>query len=218
VGNEFIAEIVSRHPGRLVGFGKHDYGCRGREAALQIERAINEYDLRGVGEFALSEFYPTPPREVHRSPDLRVIMDKIADLRVPLLLHTGWSQAPFPLLYYDPLIIDEIADDFGDVRIIVGHAGQTNTYFFEGALMTALKHDNVYLELSHQPEKNVARAVDEVGAGKCLFGTDWGAAYPPIDSQGLYARKLNTIANLEITHSDKERILGKNIAGLLRIA
>jgi hypothetical protein len=214
VPNEFMAKIIAKHPDRLVGFGKWLPGAKGSEAAEQIEEAIRKYGLRGVGEIALSDFYPIPPHELHRAPEVRLIMDKIAKLKVPILFDSGLSTAPRPLWYYDPFTIDSIANEYPEVPIIIGHSGKTEHYFYEAALMVARRKENVYLELSYQPSQNMERAVRLIGTDRCMFGTDW-PRYLPNPPADLIKNQIQAVKNAEITDEEREQIMAKTISKLL---
>jgi predicted TIM-barrel fold metal-dependent hydrolase len=174
-----------------------------------VDDAIRKYHLHGIGEATLFEFYPIPPHEIHRSPEFRKIMDKVSDLGVPIIFDSGWSPVPWPLAYFDPFLIDAIANDYPGVTIIIGHSGKTDLCFFEHALMTARKHAHVYLELSYQTKASIEKAVRDVGAERCIFGTDWARRTP------RYHTQLKAVAEAEISAEARRQILGENLARIL---
>lgn len=214
ISNEFMAKIIAKHSDRLVGFGKWLPGTKGPEAAEQIEEAVKKHGLHGVGEIALSDFYPIPPHELHRAPEVRVVMDKIAELKVPILFDSGLSTAPRPLWYYDPFTIDSIANEYPEVPIIIGHSGKTEHYFYEAALMVARRKKNIYLELSYQQSQNIEKAAKFIGAHRCMFGTDW-PRYLPSPPADLLKNQIQAVKNAEITDEEREQIMGKTISKLL---
>ena len=40
-------------------------------------------------------FYPIPPHELHKAPQVRLVMDEIAELKVPILFDSGLSTAQY---------------------------------------------------------------------------------------------------------------------------
>lgn len=215
--NDFIAGLVNKHKDRLVGFGRWLPGSSPDETAEEVERAIRELGLRGIGEWAFLEFYPIPPHEIHLRREFTVPMNAIARLGVPVLFHTGWEPLAFPLRYGDPLIVDDIANIYPEVPIIMGHAAKIEPYFHDMALLVARKHDNVYLELSQQPSANIENMVKKIGADRCLFGTNW---WPPGHSAwkpSVFRRSLDAVLKAKIRNDEKELIFGKNLLELLKI-
>ena len=219
---EFVASMVSKHPGRFIGFSNWVYPATGREAAMQIEHMVGELGIAGVGEMILGAFYPTPPHEVHRLPELVIIMDKIAELEVPILFHTGFLPIPLPLSYMHPFLIDELANVYPDVPIIMGHSGHPVSHFdpevvddlfFEACLLVAEKHGNVYFEISFCTAAHVERIVRAVGVEACLFGTDGSVRR----SSEYFQRQVDAVLDAPITGDDKDHILRKNAARLLEI-
>lgn len=212
VENEFISQIVQRHKNRLLGFGKWLSGSNPEEKARQAKKAIKEFKLVGIGEWSLLEFYPMPPDDIHISPEFTIPMDMIAKLKVPILIDTGWTPVPLPLKYVHPMLVDDIANVYPDVPIIMGHAGKLERYFHEPALFVARKHDNVYLEFSYQTARNLEDAVEKVGADRCLFGTDW----TPLSSN-IYDKNLEIVRRAKVTEDERDLILSKNLENLLKL-
>jgi predicted TIM-barrel fold metal-dependent hydrolase len=219
---EFVASMVGKHPDRFLGFSNWLYPATGRVAAAEIDHMITDLGIVGVGEMIFGAFYPTPPHELHRLPELITIMDKIAELGVPILFHTGFLPIPLPLSYLHPFLIDELANVYPEVPIIMGHGGHPvshfdpeviNDYFFDAGLLVAAKHSNVYFEISFCTGKHVERIVRNVGVEACLFGTDGSTRRPP----GYFERQIDAVLKANITNDDKDHILGKNIARLLKI-
>jgi predicted TIM-barrel fold metal-dependent hydrolase len=226
--NQLIAEMVSAHPKRLVGFGRWEWPARGRKGARQVRAAIRDLGLQGIGEIAFSEFYPTPPLEIHRLPEFRLMMDEVAALGVPIVFDSGYAATPRPHGYYDPLIIDTVACDYPEVPMILFHSGKTDPTFFESARITARRHHNVYLEVSYQPSENIAALVSELGADRILFGTDWfgptwsedqsESATPnggPEGETSVLARTLSRVRGAGLTKDQEEAVLGGNLLRLL---
>lgn len=220
VSNDFIAGMINRYEDRLIGFGLWLHsntldGFKPEEAAEEVRRAIKDLGLRGIGEWALKDLYPIPPHEIHLRREFTIIMNMIAKLGVPVLFHAGWSPFPSPLRYSDPMIIDDIACIYPEVPIIIGHSAKTDFYFHSRAIMVAKQHDNIYLETSHQPAKNIEKMIQQVGADRCLFATNW---MPPGHSgymPNIYKQRLETLKKIKMTEEEQEMFLYKNLKNLL---
>ena len=118
----------------------------------------------------------------------------------PLIVHLGFSRRG-DLRFSDPLLIDPIASEY-DFPIILAHMGSSRGFLWEKSKMVTLKNDNIILETSWAPKEVIKDALDEFGADRIIFGSD----YPfrnPIEE----LRKV-----LEIIEGKKDRrlILWKN--------
>jgi hypothetical protein len=181
-------------------------------------------------------------------------MDVISENNVAVLFHTGVD--PYPIgyprkrgngklglgasraMYYsNPVFIDDIATEYPEVPIIIGHIGVQGFYYFgsyaDMALMVAARHENVYLETSSAPLEVVEKAVCDpaIGPERVIFGSDSPAPYgyykyrgrdhvsymknPPEHLVDHYKYDLANIDQLPISDRQKEQILGENIAKLL---
>ncbi len=77
------------------------------------------------------------------------------------------------------------------------------------ALSDLAELENIYLETSHIKPKDLVHAIALFGARRLVFGSDF--------SYNLYPKyELEKILELEIEKKDLERIMGKNLEGLLK--
>lgn len=189
--NREVAELVEKNK-RFIGFAR--VVSNSPDAPGQLEHAIREYGLSGVKLHAMEGF---PTRE---------LMDKIRQLKIPVLIHSGMGTAP--------ITFEGLIKSYPEVPIILAHLGfDTNwSTMFSSPLQAfylARKYKNVYLDTAaaNWVQYILEQAVEEVGADKILFGTDAPWFYPAI--------MIACINDLEISDSDREKILGGNIAGLL---
>lgn len=242
VTNDNLAEAVRLHPDRFLAFAGYEH-CQpdSRDAATTakavaaIERGLAQLGFKGVGEIHVDRFSPVRPDEL--SIELRPIMEVCRKYQVPVYFHTGfdrvtfrikrdgeegssWSFHPAPLPYRDPVYLDAVALEYPDVPILVGHMGGTFLRQFEAALMLALRHRNVYLTTANAPAEFIAQAVGEIGAERVIWGSDWrytkGAPPPPRMPTG-HAGNLATIETAGLTPAQKEAILARNLADLLKL-
>jgi len=250
--NEMILEQVRKFPDRLLGFCGFVETARSEwlgEEDFDPDRAAEEVDFwlsngfTGVGE--LLGMLPDKKRRLSIDDNLRLLWPILEVCRrhsAPVLFHTGCIAYPDTcrLRAVDPILIDDIATDFADIPLIVGHAGvQTGWYesFPEHALMVAARHPNVYLELSQCQQSQIERALHDpnIGPDRLLFGSDWGASIsyryfgkdkvfaatpptePPTELPLHMDWNLRQVMAIEMPEEDRAKILGENMARICGI-
>ena len=204
VNNDDIADFISMHPKRLIGYAGIDIPAS--DAADQIEYAITSLGLKGVKI--------VPPVQKFDISDKKYdpLWHKMVDLNVPLWTHgghqvsTGGSIAKFG----HPMLIDEMAMRNEELEIIIGHMG---TPWFWDAYSVVLRHPNVYIDISAHPELYKYFPWDAFSSynleNKVLFGSD----HPLVHWNKL----LPAAKNLPISDGFKKKILGDNAIKLLRL-
>jgi len=180
LSNDEIAAIVRRYPKRFIGFAGIDPWL-GKKAVWEVERAVKELGLRGVKfQPAMQEFFPNDRR-------LYPIYEKCAELKVPVLIHTGTTGfgaglpggAGIRLKYTKPIpYVDDVAADFPELTIIMAHPAWT---WVEEQLAVSLHKPNTYIDLSGWSPKyfppSLVQYANTLLQDRFLFGTD----YPFID-------------------------------------
>ena len=173
--NDYVAEVVSRHPDVFLGFGVVD-PWQGALATQEIRRC-KELGLVGIGELnpARQHFYPNDDRFYR-------LWETAAELTLPVLFHGGYAAAGsgtpggggVKLKYARPLHLDEVAADFPDLTIICAHPSWP---WESEALAVAMHKSNVYMDLSGWAPKymsaEVRQHVNSRVQDKVLFGSDW---------------------------------------------
>jgi uncharacterized protein len=212
IPNEEIAEDCAAHADVLIPFASLD-PWRGRAAVRQARRLVEEYGVRGF------KFHPSLQAF---SPDDRLaypLYEAIAELGVPALFHTGQTGigAGVPggggirLKYSDPLLIDDVAADFPDLRIILAHPSFP---WQDEALAVATHKPNVFIDLSGWSPKyfppQLIRYANTLLKDKVLFGSD----YPVITPD----RWLGDFAKIDIKPEVRPLILKDNALRLLGLA
>ena len=215
-----MTSVIDRYPDRFLGFCKFDMPFPGREnAQRQVRERLHSHPaIKGIGEVTFFRFGDQTYEDILL--DLCSLTEVAKEQRVPILFHTGFGTAS-PLRYYDPSILDEVAMAYPEVTIIIGHTGGIHPPFNEIALMVAMKNDNVYLETSKAVVPILQKALEEIGADRILFGSDWlrpeALIFGPKSERSahLYERNLEVIARLQMTDEDREKVLYKNIERIL---
>ena len=212
LSNEYIAEIVKKYPETFVGFAGVD-PWKGKVAIEEAEFAIRGLGLRGIKfQQAAQAFYPNDRR-------FYPLWEKITELRVPILLHTGTTAygAGSPggrgihLKYTRPIpYIDDLAADFPDLVIICAHPSWP---WQDEMLAVAMHKANIYIDLSGWSPKYFPSSLIQYAntflQDKCLFGTD----HPFIKPE----RWMADFEKLPIKPEVKRKILLENARGLLRL-
>jgi hypothetical protein len=109
--------------------------------------------------------------------------ESACELGLPVFFHNGGVIRPNAVLdYAQPYLLDEVARTFPALRIVVGTMGMP---FVEQTLSLAAKHENVYADLTIEPDKvwqvyNMVVAAHEHGVmDKLLFGSGYPAGNVP---------------------------------------
>ena len=175
VSDEFVAEYVARHPDRLIGFAGID-PADPVEAVRQMGVAHDELKMRGVGMSpAAQNFHPCHT-------NAKTCYEAASALGMPVLFHTGLRNSPECVMQYaQPVLLDEVAREFPDLKIIIAHMGFP---WVHETIVLLAKHPNVYADISwllHQPWQAYQSLLGAHQHGvmpKLLFGS----GYPYTDA------------------------------------
>jgi predicted TIM-barrel fold metal-dependent hydrolase len=204
-----IAEGAARHPDVLIPFGSVD--PRTGPAAIDLARElVTEYGVRGF------KFHPTVQGFDPSSAEFAPLWAAIAELGVPIVVHTGQTGvgAGLPggyglkLRYSNPMLLDDVAADHPELTIILAHP---SVPWQDEALSMAAHKANVYIDLSGWSPKYFSPAlVRQAGSilqDKVLFGSDFPALTPE--------RWLDDFAKLDLKDAVVPKILKDNAVRLL---
>lgn len=174
VPNDFVAETVERFPDVFMGMGVID-PWQGELARREIRR-IKELGLHGIGELnpARQHFYPNDRR-------FYPLWEEAQAQGLPILFHSGYAAAGsgtrggggVKLKYCQPMLLDDVAADFPDLKIICAHPSWPWT---AESLAIARHKPNFFIDLSgwspkYFPQELVTQ-VNNMIPNKALFGSD----------------------------------------------
>jgi len=129
-----------------------------------------------------------------------------AEHALPVMVHCGrWQEMSSYKLALDA------AADYAGSSFILSHMGGDTPELVLGAVEGIVKRDlgNVYLGIEGVREYwIVRRAIDELGAGRVIFGSDFPLGHPR-----MY---LGLVEALRLTDSERDLVLGGNALRLLR--
>jgi uncharacterized protein len=121
-------------------------------------------------------------------------------LGIPLMFHQGAVFMPRGVLEVaNPALLDKVARDYPDMRIIVAHAGQP---WYAETVALMYKHRNVFADLSarfHRPwqlHNILLAAIDYKVTDRILFGTDFPVLRPAFCVEQLRAINERTDGRL----------------------
>ncbi len=131
--------------------------------------------------------------------------------RIPVLVHTGSSVfRGSKVKYADPVWLDDVASDFPELSLVMAHSGR-GLWYGKAAFLSRL-HQNLYLEVSGLPPKNLLKYFPEMekNIDKFIYGSDW----PGVRT---IACNVETIQKLRLSEESKRKLLHDNAARILRL-
>lgn len=197
--NKPVLKALADYPDRFIGFvfinptGNYN-------VMEELETCIQNPLIKGVKVHTW--FHNYSPAE-----DLFQIAEICSDKGLPMLMHQGSRKSTSDV---EPLI-----KSFPRLKLILAHLGVP---WFKRSFHLAKTLPNVYLDISgpYLSASIIRKAVKEVGASKLIYGTD--APYglrTSVKGELSYKESLGWVDSLPVPASDKERILGNNLLGLL---
>lgn len=209
ISNEEVAEAASENSDIMMAFASID-PHKGKAGALEARRLIADYGVKGF------KFHP-PIQNFHPYDRMAwPIYEVIAEHGLPAIFHTGHSGmgtgmrggGGIRLKYGQPMLVDDVAVDFPDIKIILAHPSWPWT---DEALSMALHKPNVYIDLSgwspkYFPPQVIQYANSQLGH-KFLFGSD----FPLIPPE----RWIDAFGKVGFKESVHEPILKGNALRLL---
>ncbi|MCH8241567.1 MAG: amidohydrolase, partial [Planctomycetes bacterium] len=203
-------------PDRLVGFAGID-PSNPKEAVEEMARARNELSLRGVTVApAAQNFHPSDSQAM-------VVYAEAAKLGLPILFDAGiYLSSATKLEYARPVLLDEIARELPDLRMIIAHMGYPWT---NETIVLLAKHPNVYAEISWllaQPWQAYQTLLSAYQFGvmdKLLFGSGFPHDSPSHGIEELYgiAHMIHETNLPTIPREQLRGIVERDALGLLGI-
>ena len=231
--NDSYADLIARHPKRFKGFASIPMDAP--DAALaELHRVIDDLKLNGV--VLLSNIGGRPLT----SPQYRPFFEEANRLGLCIFLHPMLpsNSESFQEYVLGPIIgfpfdttlavarmcFDGMFEDFKDIRWIIGHLGGAVPYLMErmdngfrdfaDCRQKIDKLPSVYLKQLYYDtvsfsEHSLTMVKNMVGADHMVMGSDYPHLLGSID------RAVTSIASLEISGSDKQKIFSGNALRIL---
>ncbi|MDP2659548.1 MAG: amidohydrolase family protein [Dehalococcoidia bacterium] len=135
---------------------------------------------------------------------------KCAELDIPIITQAGHFGEFMPEGAAHPLLIDDVALDFPELRIVAGHTGWP---WCDELIAVALKDPNVYISVeAHLPkyyEPSLVRYINSRGQDKVMWGTDWPVTEPK--------RNLYQLEQLGLREEPKRKLLRDNTVRVFKL-
>lgn len=194
--NDEAMRAMKVSPGRIFGF-VYLNPKNGAASLDEFDRCVRDGPMIGVKLLAAEHCH---------LPTLDPIVERATGLGVPVLQHT-WLKITGNLPGEStPMELAKLAARHPETLLICAHCGGD----WEPGLRAIRPHRRVYADLcGGDPTSGFTEmAVRELGAERCLFGSDFG-------SRG-FASQLGKVLGAEISEADKRLVLGENLKRLLR--
>lgn len=192
IPNEYIAELVSQHPDKLIGIAGID--PLSSTAHNELEQAL-EMGFSGITVSpSMQGVHPT------HSAAMR-IYEACESKGMPVMVSRPAIGLAASVLEFDrPAAWDEVARSFPQLKIVIGSLGFP---WVDEALMLVQKHEHVYADLANLTKNPwatwnallTAQALSEGASNvmdRLLFGSGWPAESPAHAIETLYS--LNTFS------------------------
>jgi uncharacterized protein len=204
--NEQLSILLQMFPDKFIGFAAFN-PLDGEDAVADIEFAVKKLGFKGI-------------KIVHSLLDLDIndksiypCYEKVQELGVPITIHTGASSLIMGcrVKHVHPLMIDDVAYDFPDLKIICAHMGGHQYMDVHSMLV---RHRNVYTDLCFWPLHPQYRdlipweMLHDTVQDKLLLGSDYPCGQTPKEA-------VDTVQNIPISNDFKVKILGENAVKLL---
>ena len=142
--NDFLYEVVARHPDRYAGFAA--VPLQNPEAAAdELERCVEQLGFKGAMVNGYSNIQNENTGEYTDEPQFEVFWAKVAELDVPVYLHprdplpnqqriyeghpellsAAWAYGVETSIHALRLITSGVFDRYPGVNVIIGHLGET---------------------------------------------------------------------------------------------
>ena len=167
--NKRLAEYVNKHKEKMVGFALVE-PVQDKISVNNLKPIKDKLGLKGVVlHCSACGLHPAHSRSMR-------FYESAQELGLPVFFHNGDGAlgADAVLDYAQPYLLDEVAREFGALKIIIGNMGMP---FIEQTLLMVAKHENVYADLTIRPSNvwqtyNTVVAAYERGVmDKLLFGS-----------------------------------------------
>jgi predicted TIM-barrel fold metal-dependent hydrolase len=199
-------------------------------------RKVNDFaaQVRGEGVYSFGSVHPDAPDALEELDRIRALgldgvklhpdyqnffvdedrmaklYERMAALRLPLLLHAGWDPLSPDLVHAEPERIARVLDGCPDLVVIAAHLGGMRRY--DAVEKHLLGRRNLYLDTAmtspylHDPAQ-YARIMRGHGLDRILFATDCPWSTPE--------RELQLLEGIGLEAEERERVTARNALALL---
>jgi predicted TIM-barrel fold metal-dependent hydrolase len=216
VPNEYVSDYVQQHPEKLIGFASVD--PKRPNAPYILEDAVKRLGMRGLKIAPIYQHFDP------WSSEALTLLEAADALRIPVLWHQGTTFVrDSPLNLARPVLLDEVARRFPELRMWVAHLGHP---WCDELVVTIRKHPHFYTDMSALHPRPLQfyfammSAVEYGVADKVLFGTDYPFTTLEASLAGL--RNINKVVEgtgmPRVPEEVIEGIIHRDTLGLLGLS
>ena len=210
VSSSDIAEGAARNNDVLIPFGSVDPNL-GQEAIDSAKRLIEDHGVRGF------KFHPTVQGFRPNDERFYPLYEVLEQAGVVTLFHTGQTGIGagmkggrvLRLGLSNPMLLDDVAADFGDLQIIMAHP---SVPWQDEAISVATHKHNTWIDLSGWSPKyfpeSLVRAASTFLKERVLFGSDYPMISPERWMTDIEQTALKPEALPGILKGNAARLLG----------
>lgn len=193
--NDRVMQAARDYPDRIVGFAY--INPREPGAIDEVRRCLDTPGMRGVKFHSWKHgYFPDNNGAIDG------IIEAIEPYDVPILCHTGTAPLALPQQWA------AIAKRHPKAKFVFAHIGYLD--FGYGCVECAKDLPNVFVDTSGQVEIPVLqKALDDLGADRILFATDWPYKYP--------RSEIVKFEPYDLSEQEKEKIFRTNALKLWKL-
>ncbi len=204
---DYVHEVCRQYPERFSGLAGVD-PTRGMQGLRDLEVAVRDYGF--VGAHWYPHWFAMPPDAARIYP----YYAKCCELDIPIMMQVGqnlvYSRERRLPSVGRPILLDQVAIDFPELRLIGIHIGVPWT---DEMIAMCWKHDNVYTAGDAYAPRywpaSYLHYANSYGRHKVMFGTDW----PVIDPE----RSVKEVAELDLKAASRRLLMRDNALRVFRL-
>jgi len=199
--NRYIADAMKRYPDRIIGFMRLN-PANGPKDTLEVLEEGVRLGLKGIKIHPLIEKTPANDKE-----KVYPLMEAAQHHGLVVLFHCGMGD------YASPQRIGEVARDFPNLPVIMGHSGLVEG--LRAVVEHAKKYENVYMDSSAVGWlPYFCETIAWAGSDRVMYGSDH-----PFNPMDWEVQKIIKHAqrHLKLKIEDLRMVMGGNIKRLLKM-
>jgi hypothetical protein len=204
IGNDTVAELVQKHPERVIGIASADLG-RPMSAVRTLRRFVREYGFKGLR--IVPWLWNLPPDDRHYYP----LYAACCELEIPFLTQIGYTGPLCPSEPGRPIpYLENVLLDFPELQVIGGHVGFP---WFDEVVALSGKFPGLFVDTSAYVASRYPAALVEFLRGRGKERVMFGTNYPMLSP----ARCLAGLDELGLDEATQELFLGGNARRVFRL-
>ncbi|MFA5423293.1 MAG: amidohydrolase family protein [Phycisphaerae bacterium] len=213
--NRQLSEFINKYPAKMVGFGFADpVKDWGKKTVSHLKEKMG---LKGIVLYcSVCDFHPGHTRAMR-------LYEAAQEAGIVVFIHNGGHKGVSgSLKYAQPYLLDEIASEFKDLKIIIGNMGHPFVY---QTLAVVANHPNVYADLTVRVDRpwqlytTVIAAYEAELLDKLLFGSGYpcGDAAASIEALLGFNKRLGDTNLPAVPRDELRKIVERDSAALLGV-